>query len=278
MTFEGPNDAWWCFGADKFPRYDFAIWGLRDAYSQKWLGLWVIPTNRLEVIVSYFWLKTVREVGGIPRQTSSPVEGGTQHAIMEGLARALREASSTESPFERPVHTFLRSVESVPIRRHWLEFTRGFEDDFSRAPAATSLYNPSNPTHRYIINWLLPPVIQKELDKLRELTNNARLQGHPDKSLPEGATPDIAYVPSGNPGRPNCMQTADTEVVDELLNDLEAGGVVLTDWEVPAEVSRRAHEIMALLNVSLEQVDMSNVWLIFAAIIGVLHDRVEPVQ
>jgi hypothetical protein len=64
LTSEGPNEVWCCDGHDKLCRYGFAIWGIRDKYSRKWLGLWVMPNNRIGSAVAYLWLKLVRKIGG----------------------------------------------------------------------------------------------------------------------------------------------------------------------------------------------------------------------
>src|ERR1700742_242654 len=64
LTSAGPNEVWCCDGHDKLCRYGFAIWGLRDKFSRKWLGLWVVPNNRLGFVVAYQWLSVVYDVGG----------------------------------------------------------------------------------------------------------------------------------------------------------------------------------------------------------------------
>jgi hypothetical protein len=64
LTSAGPNEVWCCDGHDKLCRFGFAIWGVRDKFSRKWLGLWVLPNNRIGVVVAYLWLSLVRDLGG----------------------------------------------------------------------------------------------------------------------------------------------------------------------------------------------------------------------
>jgi hypothetical protein len=64
LNSEGPNEVWYCDGHDKLSKYGFAIWGIRDKFSRKWLGLWVIPNNRLGHVVAYLWLTVVRDLEG----------------------------------------------------------------------------------------------------------------------------------------------------------------------------------------------------------------------
>jgi hypothetical protein len=64
ITSEGPNEVWRCDGHDKLKKYGFVIWGMRDKYSGKWLGLWVVPSDRFGIIAAYLWLSAVQKLRG----------------------------------------------------------------------------------------------------------------------------------------------------------------------------------------------------------------------
>lgn len=66
LTSAGPNEVWCCDGHDKLVKYGISIWGLRDKYSRKWLGVWCMPetANRRSAVVAYLWLSVVHECGG----------------------------------------------------------------------------------------------------------------------------------------------------------------------------------------------------------------------
>jgi hypothetical protein len=113
--------------------------------------------------------------------------------------------------------------------------------------------------------------MQKELDKFRQLANNRRVRKQKDKILPSGTTPSFAYTFPEEFGGRDCLQPADVAVIDEILTGMEAEHRALTDWGVPAEFARRASAAVQTLGISLEQMDMTNVWTVFAAICGVLH-------
>ncbi|KIJ35034.1 hypothetical protein M422DRAFT_262777 [Sphaerobolus stellatus SS14] len=59
----GIHEEWNGDGHDKLKRIGMAIYGIRDVWSGKWLGLWVIPDNRLKDVVAYLWLCLVEEFG-----------------------------------------------------------------------------------------------------------------------------------------------------------------------------------------------------------------------
>ncbi|KAF8825278.1 hypothetical protein HHX47_DHR7000632 [Lentinula edodes] len=59
----GPHQEWSGDGHDKLAAIGFPIWGVRDIWSGKWLGLWVVPNNRLKDTIGYLYLKLVHEYG-----------------------------------------------------------------------------------------------------------------------------------------------------------------------------------------------------------------------
>jgi hypothetical protein len=64
VTSLGPNDEWSGDGHDKLNKIGFGVYGIRDKASGKWLGLWVVPNNRLGEVVAYLYLCLVEELGG----------------------------------------------------------------------------------------------------------------------------------------------------------------------------------------------------------------------
>jgi hypothetical protein len=60
----GIHHEWSCDGHDKLASRGFPIYGIRDKWSGKWLGLWVVPNNRLKLSVAYLWLGLVADIGG----------------------------------------------------------------------------------------------------------------------------------------------------------------------------------------------------------------------
>jgi hypothetical protein len=64
LTALGPHHEWNADGHDKTSKYGFPIWGLRDKWSGKWLGLWVMPNNRLADVIAWLYLSVLRELGG----------------------------------------------------------------------------------------------------------------------------------------------------------------------------------------------------------------------
>jgi hypothetical protein len=67
----GPHHEWSGDGHDKLAQIGFPIWGIRDKWSGKWLGLWVVPNNRLKLVIAYLYLRLIIELEG--NELFSPV-------------------------------------------------------------------------------------------------------------------------------------------------------------------------------------------------------------
>lgn len=62
----GIHERWSGDGHDKLYNIGFPIWAIVDDATGKWLAGWVIPSNRLGLIIGYLYLCTVEKFGGKP--------------------------------------------------------------------------------------------------------------------------------------------------------------------------------------------------------------------
>lgn len=60
----GIHERWAGDGHDKLYGIGFPIWGVVDDATGKWLRAWVLPSNRLGMIIAYCFLCLVEEYGG----------------------------------------------------------------------------------------------------------------------------------------------------------------------------------------------------------------------
>ncbi len=60
----GIHARWAADGHDKLYKIGFPIWAIIEDATGKWLGGWVVPSNRTGNIVAYLWLCTVEKYGG----------------------------------------------------------------------------------------------------------------------------------------------------------------------------------------------------------------------
>ncbi len=60
----GIHARWAADGHDKLYKIGFPIWAIIEDATGKWLGAWVVPSNRTGNIVAYLWLCTVEKHKG----------------------------------------------------------------------------------------------------------------------------------------------------------------------------------------------------------------------
>lgn len=60
----GVHERWAGDGHDKLYKIGFAIWAVVDDATGRWLGAWVVPSNRMGDIVAYLFLCLVEEYKG----------------------------------------------------------------------------------------------------------------------------------------------------------------------------------------------------------------------
>ncbi|KAJ3924381.1 MAG: hypothetical protein NXY57DRAFT_359343 [Lentinula lateritia] len=147
----GPHQEWSGDGHDKLAAIGFPIWGVRDVWSGKWLGLWVVPNNRLKDTIGYLYLKLVHEYGGVPIQMTT--DCGSELVTVYGFANALREELASNLPIDiLPVHKFLQSIHNITIERGWLRLCLDWGENVKIYwDVGAGIYNPSDPQHNSLV-------------------------------------------------------------------------------------------------------------------------------
>ncbi|KIJ30748.1 hypothetical protein M422DRAFT_267689 [Sphaerobolus stellatus SS14] len=216
----GIHEEWSGDGHDKLKRIGLAIYGIRDVWSGKWLGLWVIPDNRLKDVVAYLWLSLVEEYGGLPIQTTT--DCGSETTMVYGLGTALREAFFPDFPVDEiPAHRFLRSVHNITIEWGWSQLKFQFDanvDEFWDHGFIDGIYDPYKDEHIALARWLWARVVQKEINGWKERFNAHKPRKDPQKVNPSGVAPNIAFTLYEKYGGINCLR----KFTDEGLTMISA--------------------------------------------------------
>ncbi|KAI0367996.1 hypothetical protein BV20DRAFT_949050 [Pilatotrama ljubarskyi] len=263
----GPDYEWSCDGHDKLASIGFPVWGIRDVWSGRWLGLWVVPNNRLKVTVAYLYLSLLHRLGGMPVQTTT--DCGSETGAVYGFANMLRQEFAPNLPIsELPAHRFLRSIENTTIERGWLRLRLEWGNDVRLFwDAGQDIYDENNSDHYNLCRWLWPKLIQQELDKLRDSLNNHKPRRDKSKLNPTGVAPNVAYALCHEYGAQRCLQPVDRELIAQLMEDL--GGEELIRF-VSAEYSTRAANVYEKLGI--QELTFENVWDVFSSMLPHMYE------
>ncbi|KDQ11750.1 hypothetical protein BOTBODRAFT_176943 [Botryobasidium botryosum FD-172 SS1] len=266
LTSIGTDEELNADGHEKLSPIGFPIWGLREKFSGKWHGLWVVPNNRKMEVIASLYLSLVYELGGMPIQSTTNCSSET--GLMYALANALREEFSPHIDIEEvPAHRFLRSVHNILIERGWrllqIQWGDNVYNEFKRGEG--TVYDPGNARHYKLTQWLWPKLIQQELDELKEKFNSHRVRRDHKKVLPSGVSPNEAYLLPHLYGGVRCLQPVDHAVIKELMEAV--GGESLVQFVTP-EYAAAAEEVFEHLGV--ENLSLQNVWSVFEAMLPLM--------
>jgi hypothetical protein len=79
----GIHERWAGDGHDKLYGIGFPIWAVVDDATSRWLGAWVVPSNRMGNIVGYLFLALVKKYGGM--FSSFDTSSVQTHYLMLGI-------------------------------------------------------------------------------------------------------------------------------------------------------------------------------------------------
>ncbi|EDR01177.1 uncharacterized protein LACBIDRAFT_333521 [Laccaria bicolor S238N-H82] len=279
----GPHHEWSCDGHDKLSVIGFPIWAVRDVWSGRWLGVWVVPNNWYMQTVAYLYLSLVAKLGGqiqahslcvqfgLMSKAGMPLQSttdcGSETVMMYGLANALREQFSPELGVVKigPAHRFLKSVHNITIERGWGQLHKQWGANVKIFwEQGVELYDPTVPKQYDLVQWLWLRLIQQELDSFVSRSNDHKPRTTPgkSKSLPKGVTPHLAYSFPEKYGATNCLQSIETGIVEGLMKEI--GGGELVEF-VPLAYAAKAEAVY--FSLGLGELTLTNIWSVFEAML-----------
>ncbi|KAH7903949.1 hypothetical protein BJ138DRAFT_1019807 [Hygrophoropsis aurantiaca] len=263
----GPHYRWSGDGHDKLVKIGWPIWGVRDVWSGKWLGLWVVPDNRLKVATAYLFLKLVEELGGMPIQMVT--DCGSETTKIYGVATALREIFNPDLPVsEFPAHRFMRSVNNITIERGWLRLRLQWGDNVLVFwEAGRDIYNPTDPQQYELVQWLWSTIIQKELDTLKARFNDHKVRFDADKLIPSGVSPNVAYSLMEKYGGEDCLQPVDITIIKQLKEELGGDDIIRF---VGAEYEAKAVSVFHDLGLTDDDLSLQRAWHVFSLMLPLM--------
>ncbi|KAJ7769521.1 hypothetical protein B0H16DRAFT_1661037 [Mycena metata] len=172
------------------------IYGMKDKWGAEILYLSVIPDDRNADVIGHVFLDFVETYGAIPQQitTDKGSETGNIYAFTTGLKTAYVPGIDLA---RYPACVSLKSTNNTLIESlwHWfqdqcgknlfLQVTKGRDE---------GIFNPNNPIHVLLFNWIWPPIVQGELDHFTERWNSHVIRRQRNKLMPSGVSPNELYA------------------------------------------------------------------------------------
>ena len=173
----GPNDTWHIDGYDKLKPFGFPIHGAIDGFSWKILWLEVTRSNNSPDNTATYFLSTVKELKGCPRQLITDL--GTE----SGLAALMQSYFHDDAD----AHSYISSSRNRRIEGWWSFYSwsrstwwRNFFQDLELEGV---LYSSSELSMECLWNCFAP-VIQNDPDIVKEHRNSHRIRKSRHKTVP----------------------------------------------------------------------------------------------
>ena len=165
----GPNFAWHIDGYDKLKPWGFPIHGGIDGFSRNVLWLQVTRTNNCPDQIAFYYISTIKEVGGCPVELVTDL--GTENSIAASIQSYFRDTPDG--------HRYVASPRNQCIESWWSQFCkqrsswyRSFFSDLEFKGTIDS----SSTLSKECLWYCFASVLQQDLDQVKEHWNSHRIR------------------------------------------------------------------------------------------------------
>ncbi|KAJ7774455.1 hypothetical protein B0H14DRAFT_3095915 [Mycena olivaceomarginata] len=222
------------------------IYGVKDKWGDAVLYLKVIPNDRDSDVIGHVFLDFFELYGGS--------ELGHMYAFVTGLKTAYAPGIDLMC---YPAMVALYCTNNTPIEGLWrwfqdqcgknlyIEITKGRDE---------GIFNPNNPIHVYLFNWIWPPIVQGELDHFTEWWNSHVIRRQHNKTMPSGVSPNKLHThPEYYGGRCFAIPVP-RDAINEFRKTIKISGEAALAW-VPEDfdvIAGQVYEMLGSPSVSAE--------------------------
>ncbi|KAE9390278.1 hypothetical protein BT96DRAFT_833657 [Gymnopus androsaceus JB14] len=251
------------------------IYGMKCHSSGLIVAEQVVPNSQCEHTIAHRYLDMVEAYGEIPLQLT--VDGGNETGQMCACHIALRQIYTPDLPFDQvPAFVALKSSDNVPIESSWSNMRDYNGRDLKTAILLTKdsdkqYFNPMDPLHVNLFNWVWPKIAQKSVLEFKEYWNHHRPRRQHDKILPSGEFPIKVFKFPDNYGLKHCASAKPGcwEVVQHLRGTLDKTKEECFRW-VSDEFDVQAQVVYEELGSP--ELKIVSGWSVFCSMLAILKD------
>ncbi|KAJ7022416.1 hypothetical protein C8F04DRAFT_1138129 [Mycena alexandri] len=251
---------------DKWKRFGLWLHACVDPFSGRiaWLNVWW--TNRNPKLITGYYIKSGRQVGGIPLVTQS--DPGSENY---GIANCHTVTRQRLDPLLIGTlqHRWMNKLKAMNVKPEVLwsllhrNFAPGFEDVLEEG-IRNNLYNVNDPLHQLVFRWIVIPWLQKELDAWVVLRNSTPRRSDKHKILPQGI-PDLIA------SKPEQYGTKDYKVLvsPEMFDEMEETWAPRDDPVFKLTPDNFDRQALALYDaLGSPPVGLDTIWIVYADLLN----------
>ncbi|KAA1105901.1 hypothetical protein PGT21_023607 [Puccinia graminis f. sp. tritici] len=267
----GPNFIWSADGHDKLKKFGLTIYGFIDAWSRKILGIYVHITNNDPRHIGYYYLQLVKQMGGIPRRTTT--DRGAETIHMAGHQINLTEQYNIESTDSSQAHLFTKSTHNQKIECLWSQLMKQFNTELINKlfqALEEEYYSQEDPLQQLLFLYLWVPLLQESLDRWTQNYNSYKRRLDKKTMLPTRCSANWCYNYPEEQGGEQGLIPVPSEAVEALQAAFYPDGVELMRTS-PQWFSESIGEILHGMQLEIPVVDVHNVWIVFELILEAIR-------
>ena len=209
----GPNDTWHIDGYDKLKPFGFPIHGAIDGFSRKILWLEVTRSNKSPENIATYFLSTVKELKGCPRQLVTDL--GTENGLTASMQSYFHD--------DADAHRYVSSPRNQRIEGWWSFYSRSRSRwwcNFFQDLELEGVLDSSSELSMECLWNCFAPVIQKDLDIVKEHWNSHRIRKSRHNTGP-GRPYSLFYLPEFHGAVGNLLLNvpqSETDCVSQHIN------------------------------------------------------------
>jgi len=211
----GPSNVWHIDGYDKLKPFGFSFHGCMDGFSRRLVWLEVSVSNKNPEIIASYYIKAVKELGGIPLKISA--DDGTEHSIIQPIHVYLRSLSNNAVNVE-DAFSIVSSMRNQRIESYWSKLRNdriGWWRSFFQDMVDLGIYDSSNVFLLECIRFCFMKLIRKELKSVTQEWNQHIISKSKNDG-PRGRPDSMFFLPHLYDTH-SYLEDVDQEEVDDFL-------------------------------------------------------------
>ncbi|KAJ7813493.1 hypothetical protein B0H14DRAFT_2522815 [Mycena olivaceomarginata] len=245
------------------------IYGMKDKWGSEILYLVVVPDDRHADAIGHVFLDFIETYGAIPQQTTT--DKGSETGYIYAFTTGLKTVYAPNIDLARyPASVALKSTNNTPIESlwHWFQDQCGKNLFHITKGRDEGIFNPNNPIHVHLFNWIWPPIVQGKLDHFTERWNSHVIRHQRNKLMPSGVSPNELYAhPEYYGGRCFAIPVPQA-ALDAFRASIRLSRDAALSW-VPAEFDVIATQVYELLGSPMCSAETA--WDLFSKMSSVMR-------
>ncbi|KAJ7214345.1 hypothetical protein GGX14DRAFT_443787 [Mycena pura] len=245
----GTHEWWSGDGHDKLKSIGFALWMMVDGATTHVLDGWIVPNNRLNIVIAFLFLCLVEKYKGVPLHANT--DCGSETTLLYGIVNAFR-------------------IHNIAVERSWKFMRYDFGDNavlVFQQGIADGIYDEMDPDHYELCQWLWSRFLQLLFNEWKEFHNGKKIRTQHEKVGPSVKSRAYSFLVPSSWGGQNLLQPIeDMDTVRKMKEELGGDALIAFNSD---EYKARAEAVY--VGLGSPRLTLETVWDVFQSMLPSLR-------